>query len=73
MKKIFSVAMLITLAAATCYANDVIKALDVDKDNLVNLEEAKILPELLAQFESLDQNKDHMLDAKEILEYRKPQ
>jgi hypothetical protein len=45
----------------------------VDKDNLVNMEEAKILPELLAQFETLDKNKDKMIDADEILEYHNAQ
>ena len=71
MKKVFYLAVPIMFAVSTSFANDVITALDVDKDNLVNMEEAKILPELLAQFETLDKNKDNMLDATEILGYLK--
>lgn len=73
MKKILYFVMPIMFAVSNGYANDVITALDVDKDNLVNMEEAKILPDLLAQFETLDKNKDNMIDATEIIEYRKAQ
>lgn len=73
MKKIIYFALPIMFVVSSAYANDVITALDVDKDNLVNMEEAKILPDLLAQFETLDKNKDNMIDATEIIEYRKAQ
>ena len=73
MKKIMYLALPIMFVVSNAYANDVITALDVDKDNLVNMEEAKILPDLLAQFDTLDKNKDKMIDATEIIEYRKAQ
>ena len=73
MKKILYFALPIMFLVSNAYANDVISALDADKDNMVNMEEAKILPELLAQFEALDKNKDNMIDATEILEYHKAQ
>lgn len=73
MKKIIYISVLLMFSSSICFANDIIKALDADKDNLVAMEEAKILPELLAQFTELDKNKDNMLDATEILSYKKPE
>ena len=45
--------------------------LDFDKDGYITAKEAEIMPELLAQFDKLDENKDGKLDMAEIASYKK--
>ncbi|MGY8872081.1 MAG: hypothetical protein ACKVJE_16705 [Pseudomonadales bacterium] len=70
MKKLMTIAAF-TFASATAIAQpaggtDLFILLDIDADQMISVEEAKIHEPVLAQFETLDLNKDGQLSVDEF-------
>lgn len=66
---IVATAMLCSGVAIAAEENPVM--LDFDKDGYITAKEAEVMPDLLAQFDKLDENKDGKLDMAEISAYKK--
>ncbi|WJG11119.1 hypothetical protein [Aliiglaciecola sp. LCG003] len=66
MKKIILISMLAFDVSPAMAQNDPIKALDLDVDGRISIEEAASDPTLSAVFAELDVNKDGYLTAQEL-------
>ena len=60
------VTALMLTASVSFAAGDIATQLDADKDGFVSAQEAEIMPEVMAQFDKLDVNKDGKLDMAEM-------
>lgn len=71
MKKIVYCVISLMLLASAAYAEEnLMTVLDTDQDGVISKEEAKPMPELAAQFEKLDVNKDGNIDAEELKAFK---
>jgi len=73
MKKMLSVvAVALAFGASAAYADEAaFTALDIDKDGMISVEEAKVDEALAAKFAELDANKDEKLDMTEFAAFVK--